>query len=124
MNRKLNFILLAGLLLLSFSACGENTPGTTESPGSPEPTEITDDLPPLDFKGAEINIITREMKPYDVGVEEQNGETINDAVFFRNIAVENQLNVKINAHKRPGEWPDLAGYVNTVKNSVLSGAGA
>ena len=134
MKCKLNFILsevlLACFLFFLFS-CGdqeetpknENRAPTGESFGDAQETE-SEYLPPLDFKGAEINIIARESKPYDVKVEEQNGEVVNDAVFFRNIAVEAQLNAKISIHKRPGEWPDLDGYVNAVKNSVLSGAGA
>ena len=132
MKRKFILALLAGLLLLNFPACGEtaetntgeNTPAATESPGSPEPTEMTDGLPPLDFKGAELNILTRELKQYDVSVEGQTGEIVNDALYFRNLTVEDRLKISIKTHAIPGEWDDQSRYVALIKNSVLSGTGA
>jgi len=127
------FVFLACFLAQSlFYSCGgqPETPQTGDvlptavNPEAPVEPEITDDLPPLDFKGAEFNVLTRSLKKYDVSVEGQTGEIINDAIFFRNVAVEERLNVKINAKDIPGEWDDQNGYKSAIKKSVLSGTGA
>ena len=131
MKRKLAFIISVIFLAQSLLfACG----GQTETPKggnitpsaeeSSEKPEISDGLPPLDFKGAEFNVLTRTAKKYDVSVDEQNGEIINDAIYFRNIAVEDRLKIKIKTIDMPGEWDDQTGYIAAIKKSVQSGTGA
>ena len=104
--QKLLALLLAALTLCSLAACG--TP--TEEPVSTSPTtqadveEITEDqnyicdLPDdLNYGGDEVNIMYVKVAGRDDELisEELGHGTISDAVYERNIAVENQLGVKL-----------------------------
>ena len=130
MRFKAAFVLTALLLTqVLFCSCGEQAkteqPENTVSTGDIAGTqETTDYLPPLDFKGEEFNVLTRTLKKYDVSVDEQNGEVVNDAIFFRNVAVEERLNIKINTHDMPGEWDDWSRYLAAITKSVMSGLGS
>ena len=104
--QKLLALLLAALTLYSLAACG--TP--TEEPVSTSPTtqsdveEVTEDqnyicdLPDdLNYGGDEVNIMYVKVAGRDDELisEELGHGTISDAVYERNIAVENQLGVKL-----------------------------
>jgi len=127
MKHKHILTLLAVMMsvLLFLVACGEKA-GTSagENLETAEKTDEIETSPPPDFDGAEFAIITREFKKYDIGVEEQNGEIVNDAIYFRNLAVEDRLNIKMNIFTTAGEWENMDNYKKTVKNSILGGTGA
>lgn len=105
------FILVLAMTLSFFSACaetgGEDTAAsTTEDPGNaavttggaePEETYVSDDLPPLDYKGEDIVILarTRDLVEDEIVVSDENGMIINDAVYKRNELVSKRLNVRI-----------------------------
>ena len=81
-------------------AAAQDPDGAQEEAGEPE---ILPELPDgADYGGYEFTVLTRgdEMHRYplhsrDIIAEEENGEPINDAVYRRNIIVEELLNVKI-----------------------------
>ena len=111
MKRTLSMLLLCALLL-SAAACsskksddaGDNTANTTDTTTESE-TETEDSydphLPDMDFGGENFtfaHICTPEYAfklAVDLVAEEQNAETVNDAVYLRNVAVEDACNVKI-----------------------------
>ncbi len=107
MKKKLIALLLLSSLLLS--SCGEasvNAPSadTTETVPVAETEADTasqrpDSLPDnIDLGGAEIRVkgyVEEYSNPNEFSVDELNGEVINDAVFARNINVEQRLNIKI-----------------------------
>ena len=121
MNKRLTSLLLALLLTLpAFAAgCSEssenntdskntaaNTPSATDAGNTGEEeaeTEFTramvkDDLPDdLDFGGATQLVLARTKAWFtgEMFVEDLNGETLNDAVYQRDTAVEERLNVVI-----------------------------
>ena len=110
--RALTLLVMAAVLL-TFTACTnpaeteETTPaaGTTDS--SPEgETEAPwqDNLPELDFGQQEVRFISRDSDWVrgEIAVGEQTGDLINDAIFNRNIAVEERLNLKIKNYEIPG----------------------
>ena len=73
----------------------EQTAAATE-----EGTGITDDLPALDYNDQEVTIISRDMEGWtrgEVSVDGVKGDPVNDAIFERNKAVEQRLNIKINS---------------------------
>ncbi len=82
-----------------------------------------DDLPELDFEGAKIRVLSRvgdEDCRIEFNVEEESGDVVEDAVYNRNLAVEERLNVEIvnlqmdvNRHDFP---------TDDLKNSVLAGS--
>ncbi|MCL2098935.1 MAG: hypothetical protein FWH24_00680 [Oscillospiraceae bacterium] len=71
-----------------------------------DPRDIPDGVPELDFGGADFRIIYRDdcvrsnwnlydVHQIEIWTEELNGDVINDALFERNRAVEERLNVNI-----------------------------
>ena len=109
MSKKTRFLsaLLAGLMLVgSLSACangGDDTPDDSQGTQgvTEENTGISDSLPSdLNFAGQEITIISRDLEGWtrgEVSVEKMTGDPVNDAIFERNQAVSQRLNVKINS---------------------------
>ena len=111
MNRK-NIAMICALLLLAqtgLTGCAETTaaPETQAPAVSPdvvveEETEMTrantpDDLPELDYQGANVRILGREKAWFqgELFVDELIGEVVNDAVYNRDINVEERLKVVI-----------------------------
>lgn len=101
-------LLLAALLVLSGSGCGNGTADTvdtTENDSDPtvvdtetEETKLTPDLPEMDFGGYTFTMLTKgqydiHWRSIDAVAEEMNGEAINDAVFDRNSKIAEQFNV-------------------------------
>ena len=95
---------------------------TTEAPVETNKYEIGDELPDdLDFKGAEIHFLSRGRAWCKdvIDVADMTGEVINDAVYNRNAAVEDRLNVKIVDHKDDGTDYSI---VDLMKIQVPAGA--
>ena len=120
--------LLAGLLLAgSLTACatGDDTPADTKpwvqttAPAEEVETELRDNLPDdLDYGGDEIIFISRDREGWydrEIWVKDVNGEPINDAVYERNKAVEQRLNIKIT------DIPDKDEPCNEVEIAVNAG---
>ena len=110
---KKAYILLLLLPLLFLASCGaedgpsapagpetgENSLGADEAKGTTE--KLMPDLPDdKDYGGYEFTILCNSLQivhwsSRDIYVESENGETINDAVYYRNRAVEEKYNTKI-----------------------------
>ena len=130
-TRILAAFLAALMLLGSLASCGEtietpeSTPaGTQDTPTvTEEETELTDALPDdLNYGGDEINIISRYREGWtsgEISVPELLGEDVNDAVYERNKAVEERLNVKIISHEENNNDPGVV--VNKVATAVKAG---
>ena len=97
-------LLLAGLMLLpTLAGCSDqaaetdNTAvDTTAVETEPAETEIPDDLPDMDYGGADYRIYTRNCCPTHasgVYMPEQTGDVVSDAVYARNLAIEERFNV-------------------------------
>lgn len=96
---------------------------TTAAPAETDKYEIGDTLPDdLDFKGAEIHFLSRGRSWCKdvIDVADMTGEVINDAVYNRNAAVEDRLNIKIVDHKDSGT--DDYEIVNLMKVQVPAGS--
>ena len=113
---------------------GESAVNENEAAGSTQPAETENDiynmkmrenaedgLPEKDFGGAAFNILQRTEWNYEFSAETENGDVVNDAVYKRNLAVEERFNVKINTVDVDGIWGKQDGFVNRVKNSVSAG---
>ncbi|MBE6611362.1 MAG: hypothetical protein E7632_02615 [Ruminococcaceae bacterium] len=100
--------LLAAAMMTSLAACGGDT-GTTDTTASTDPAETTEaidpaeisDLPDKDWGGEEFHVfgmqndVNTQFSTFEVAVESENGEVVNDAIFRRNVAIEDRYNVKI-----------------------------
>lgn len=98
--------------------------GDTTPPETKSQYDIQSNLPSdLDFKDAPIRILSRDSDWVrdEISVTDYSGETINDAAYQRNIAVEEQIGVKIENTMLTGD-----NYVvtNEIKNLVLSSTDA
>lgn len=118
------------ILMITFLAfgCANNASETTETTTAAETTaaaetgevELKPDLPDIKFEGEDFVFIVRgptfvEWQSQDVFVEEQNGEPVNDAVYIRNVYLEETYNIKIKEFQAtdPG---------NQAKKSISAGS--
>ena len=149
-KRILSAILAALMLTAPLASCATGDGNTDEdntndsSAVTEEDTGVHDDLPEdLTFDGEIITIISRDRQGLtngEISVEGLNGQSVNDAVFERNKAVESRLGITINSilDKDPtaetvpgkvatavqagtGEYDLMAGAAYVVVNQVLSG---
>lgn len=103
--KRILCLALAVLMLFSVVACGDNgkQKGTTAKPGeTTEPENRYDDLPDnLDFDGKEIKLFsivqTVNTNSFDA---ERSGDVIDNAVYDRNVNIENRLNCNIVVEER------------------------
>ena len=138
MKKYLSAALAAALLASSLLACGESADapaaqGTDAAGGAgdqaisaaeetePSRENTPDNLPDdLDFGGSTVNIIYMgwdDAEHYDA-IGEASGDIVYDAVYNRNIAVEERLNLKINWIKGDGDWD---GYPSQIKKAMTAG---
>lgn len=130
MQYKKFIAAISALLMVAFlfSACAENAAAPKETTAAAESTEaaatgeveLKPDLPDVKFEGEDFVTIVRgvsfnEWKSQDIFVEEQNGEPINDAVYIRNVFLEETYNIKIKEFQAtdPG---------NQAKKSISAGS--
>ena len=129
-TRLLSAILAALMLAGSLASCstGENpddtrAPDDTNAAVTEADTELTDNLPAdLDYGEDEVTIISRYKQGWtdcEIAVDGVKGEPVNDAVFERNKAVEERLNIKINSIE--DDASSEAAVVNRVALAVKAG---
>lgn len=127
-GRKTTAILLLLALAASAGACGgESTKVDTTAEDPTTPAETTsrwlDDLPAdLDFGGEEVVIHVRGDEPamQEAGVDQENGDILNDAIYRRNRDIEDRLNVKITPYIGAG-WQNYIEEVSKIRASVFAG---
>ena len=131
-QRILSAILLLAVLAVGAS-CGEaaKTPADTtaaimadtsaaeEGPAETDRSQIKDNLPDLNFEGESFRIYycSRDRWAADI-VGVQDGDVVNDAVYRRNLSVEERLNVKLDL--LPGT-DSLTDFDASIKTTVLAG---
>ena len=133
MKKKTRFLsaLLAVLMavgpLASCATIDDSTDDSnhvTTAAVSEEETKL-DALPAdLDYGNEEITIISRDLEGWtrgEISVEKLNGDAVNDAVYERNKAVEQRLNVKINSILE--NTSDAGLVINKVATAVQAGTG-
>jgi len=108
--RNRTILLLLAAQLLSLFSCGGTTettdPADTSAVGQteetvPAETEILPDLPEITFDGAEYQVLHWDNgvghvhTHFEYDAEELNGELLNDAIYQRNLEIEEQYDVTI-----------------------------
>ena len=105
MKTKVKAISLVLLVLLTVVSCGKEATDTetTAAPDSDVPlpaeteekteeeTKAHDDLEQTDMGGETFHILIRQERAYEFNTE-QTGEIVSDAVFKRNISIEDRFN--------------------------------
>lgn len=127
MSRKqtrLVSLLLCGLLLSVScgSSDGETTEAVTDDTTSTETTEPASTLPDKDYGGIDVNMLVRTEFKYEFGAEES-GDIVDDAVYARNVAIEDKFNIKLNIVDVSGSWATQSTFLTAISGDVMSGAG-
>lgn len=125
--------LTALLMLASLASCGGG-PSDSEIHTDPADTgdtaaESTDSpaIPELEVRnlgGKEINILIRSEWSYEFMIDEETGDTVSDAIYQRNSAIEDNYSCKLNFIDFKGDWSNHDSFTNIIHNSVLAGDGA
>lgn len=140
MKKTICLILLAAMLVSS-SACGgaetadETTAGDStsaseetsgeETPDTPSRDSVPSSIPAdLKFDGETVTVLTREEERYlnEFRADEENGDTMNDAIFARNSKTEEQLGIDMKIMTKPGAWLQHTAFNNAVKRDVMAGS--
>ena len=100
---------------------GENGNENNKDDDIPETTELSDDIPALNFNGEEISVLYGDYIEFEIYAETENGEPVNDAVYRRNLAIEERFNVKFKMIPTPGAWDHKDAYLKRIRNSVSAG---
>ncbi len=126
----------AALLCLTaiLASCGEtalppeettaevsSAPDETEPSRENEKSSLPDDL---DFGGETVTVLMRSEEDYarEFSAESENGDVVNDAVWRRNLAVQEKLNVKLETIARPGSWGKNTAFINQLRSEVMADA--
>lgn len=133
LKRSLSILLLCAIVT-STLACGETADDsdvTTEG-GSSETTTaevtgrdaVSDNLPDKDYNGATFTILNRTGFEYEFTAEET-GDVLDDAIYNRNITVEDRFNIKLETYTVDCNWGDEAtAFNNMLRSSIMAGDGA
>ncbi len=113
MPKKILAFLLCMILTLSFIvSCaspkedkGSSSETSVDESDTAE-TEIPDNLPEQNFEGHVFNVLT---KNDNIGINEEDGEILNDVEYIRDVRVEDRFNIKIEAdyHEAYGEGTSM-----------------
>lgn len=139
--RNIATIILCLLLVVSIlSACTDNNGGpddtgnaatSAESTQAPETEKTVDEngflldsLPEdLNYNNEKVTLLHWNDAPFCDFESEMSAEPVNNAVYTRNVNVEERLKVDIEFVGIPGNSSNKESYVNTAKGSILSGTG-
>ncbi len=120
MIRKLLALLLAAVLLgIAVSACAGKGGGTetgAQTQGEEESNLYPDELPSLNFNGADIRIVHPEANVEEIFVETPGGELVDEAVYRTQMVVEDRLGVTYRVMTLPGQRNV---YSNEIVNTFL-----
>ncbi len=138
MNAKkqtLCFLLAVMLISVGCASDAEDTNpvitnGTNPDTVAAQETESlyeADALPALDYGGEDFTVFVEDYGGYsaaDFFVSEATGDIVDDAVWDRNRAVSERLNINLLWDSMTHYWDDRATYTTHVKSSVMAGDGA
>ncbi len=137
-TQKIICLLLCALMILPLAACGEtgDKPGSgTATPGGPTdsqsvptetepPTEmekrasVKDSLPDVNFDGAQFRISTKKNYLYEISAEDITGDSINDALYDRNLRIGERFGIEIVPVIT--ESDDKSTQISAVEASILA----
>jgi len=135
--RILSFLLVASMMFFAFVGCGDSTDvksqdttdasAATDTETPPEETRFTADIPAgTNMNGTVMRFLTSNWPGEavwhtdDIMAEEINGAAMNDAIYYRNINVQELLNCVIEETNI-----DAGGDAyNALKQSVMAGDGS
>ncbi len=126
MKKKLITIaLLSALALTSLTACSDTSDDATsdtsvaDNSAADTTTEAQLPIPELDLGGGDFNVYLWS-NSY-IPVTEESGDVIDDAIYKRNLAVEDEYNLKFKFDVRAGAGTDYANWLSVLEATILAG---
>lgn len=99
-------------------------PAETEAPETEPPFE-PDSLPEtMDFKEADVTILTWKAYAKEFNTNGETGDIVEDALYRRIRAVEDRLNIKLSIIEEPGDWSNRNNFIQYAAKSINTGDGA
>jgi hypothetical protein len=86
--------------------------------------KVTDNLPDINFNGADFNIMMRSEYEREFNAESETGDVVNDAVYKRTRTVEDRFGIKVKSISVTGSFTQRQTFIDALRNSVLAGDGA
>ena len=124
MKKTVSVLLLLALLL---AGCGggetseETTADTAEATAASETeSPYLDSLPEMDLGALTINTLIRE-EAMNEFFAEASGDVMDNAVYERNLGVEERFNCKLTYAVELGSWTYAAAYQDTIRGVVMAG---
>ena len=127
-RRHISVILLLALMLSAVS-CGEAASEDTTAAGTTVPEETTASVeslvgfPKEDNGGKTFTVYANIHKAYEYDAEEQTGDVVSDAVYYKNAAVQDYLGINFEFIYEDGNYNARADFNNKIMQDVQSGAG-
>lgn len=122
--KKTRILSLSLAMLMMLASCGEAevSSGDTSAASDTTPAETTadplaDNLPDKNWGGADFNLLVRTERLYYLDAEEETGDTLNDAVYARNNAVEERFGINLCFTDITS---DKSLFMNAVQSSVMA----
>lgn len=141
--KKRTTALILTMLLISSTAlsCGNSGKNDTIGDGAGQITEtdsetesqtvetepewrMFDNLPEEKFGGQSYTILARIENESQFYSNEYTGDSVNDAVYDRNLAVSERYDIVIDILTIDGSWGNNVAYTNTIRASVQAADGA
>lgn len=126
MKRNISMMLCLSLIAASAVSCAggsDQTPTETQQTTTePVVTEEVIPLPEADFGAADFKILTAAEQWQQFYTAEQDGDTINDATYTRNRAVEERYNVKLDYQVYNGYGAGKEAVRTAITGSVMGGS--
>ena len=134
MQKQKLFVFIAVCLISAiFAACGgeadadakntDNANDNAEENVEEAKEEIRENLPEANFDGYEFRVLVEEIHPsytMDIDITELTGERVNDAIYMRDLSIEERFGVKISYKVVTGEGQGT----NSAYNSIAAGDNA
>ena len=131
MKRHICFTLAFWLVLAcALASCDGGAPeGGKDTPTENMPTEestdpryaVREELPGETYGGKTVNVLMGFFAGKDMYAETENGDTMNDAVYYRNRAVEELLDIKLNVIAGGENLGEAYKAQKSVANAVKAG---
>ena len=135
MKKRIFLTLLAALLCLSGVSCGSPDDGVTEASGDNQTNSVETEtdaetldyepLPDVSLNGEAMDVLIRTELAYEFMPDEGGADTaVSEAIYQRNLVIEENYDVKLNFIDTPGDWSNQDNFRNAISNSVLANDGA
>lgn len=119
------------MVFATFAACGDNAettaPQVTNTESETGRDSVKDTVPAdLNFDGETVTFFVRddqELWKNEMDVEKTTNDTLYDAIYYRNSAVEDRLGITINQIGQAGSYAVSDAWNSTLRNAVLTKSG-